>query len=41
MFGRLKIDRATATRYDHLAASSMSMVHLGTARYWLKSVHTA
>lgn len=41
MFGRLKINRAIATRYDQLAASFMSMVHIATARYWLKFVHAA
>ncbi len=41
MCGRLKINRAIATRYDQLAASFMSMVHIATARYWLKFVHAA
>lgn len=41
MFGRLKINRAIATRYDQLADSFMSMVHIATARYWLKFVHAA
>jgi len=41
MFGRMKINRAIATRYDQLAASFMSMVHIATARYWLKFVHAA
>ncbi len=41
MFGHLKINRAIATRYDQLAASFMSMVHIATARYWLKFVHAA
>ncbi|MEJ5118742.1 transposase [Gluconobacter cerinus] len=41
MFGRLKINCALATRYDQLAASFMSMVHISTARYWLKFVHVA
>jgi transposase len=41
MFGRLKINRAIATRYDQLAASFMSMVYIATARYWLKFVHAA
>lgn len=40
-FGRLKINRATATRYDQLAESFLSMVHIATARYWLKFVHAA
>ena len=41
MFGHLKINRATATRYDQLANSFLGMVHLATARYWLKVVHAA
>ena len=41
MFGRLKINRAIATRYDQLANSFMSMVHIATARHWLKFVHAA
>lgn len=41
LFGHLKINRAIATRYDQLAASFMSMVHIATARYWLKFVHAA
>ncbi|HEX2793710.1 MAG TPA: transposase, partial [Croceicoccus sp.] len=40
-FGRLKINRAIATRYDQLAESFLSMVHIATARYWLKFVHAA
>ena len=40
-FGRLKINRAIATRYDQLAEIFLSMVHIATARYWLKFVHTA
>ena len=39
MFGHLKINRAIATRYDQLASSFLGMVHLATARYWLKFVH--
>lgn len=39
MFGQLKINRAIATRYDQLANSFLGMVHLATARYWLKFVH--
>lgn len=27
--------------YDQLAASFMSMVHIATARYWLKFVYAA
>ena len=41
MFDQLKINRAIATRYDELASSFLDMVHLATARYWLKFVHTA
>lgn len=41
MFGHLKINRAIATRYDQLANSFLGMVHLATARYWLKIVHAA
>jgi len=41
MFGRLKINRAIATRYDQLAESFISMVHIATAKYWLKFVHAA
>ncbi len=41
MFGSLKINRAIATRYDQLANSFMGMVHIATARYWLKFVHAA
>ena len=40
-FGRLKINRAIATRYDQLAESFLSMVHIAAARYWLKFVHAA
>lgn len=32
-FGRLKINRASATRYDQLAEGFLSMVHIATARY--------
>lgn len=41
MFGQLKINRAIATRYDQLANSFLGMVHIATARYWLKFVHAA
>lgn len=41
MFGRLRINHAIATRYDQLAASFMSIVHIATARYWIKFVHAA
>ena len=40
-FGRLKINRAIDTRYDQLAESFLSMVHIAAARYWLKFVHAA
>jgi len=40
-FGRLKINRAIATRYDQLAKSFLSMVHIAAARYSLKFVHAA
>jgi transposase len=41
MFGHLKVNRAIATRCDLLASSFLGMVHLATARYWLKFVHAA
>ena len=41
MFGQLKINRAIATRYDQLANSFLGMVHIATARHWLKFVHAA
>ena len=41
IFGHLKINRVIATRYDQLAASFLGIVHLATARYWLKFVHAA
>ena len=41
MFGHLKINRAIATRYDQFDNSFLGMVHLATARYWLKFVHAA
>ena len=40
-FGHLKINRAIATRYDQLAETFLGMLHLASARYWLKFVHTA
>lgn len=40
-FGRLKINRAIATRYDKLAESFLSMVRIASAKYWLKFVHAA
>lgn len=33
MFGRLRINRAIATRYDQMASSFLGVVHLATARY--------
>ena len=39
--GHLKINRAIASRYNQLAGSFLGMVHLATARYWLKFVHAA
>jgi hypothetical protein len=39
--GRLTINRAIATRYDQLAKSFLSMVHIAAGRYWLKFVHSA
>jgi len=39
MFGHFKINRAIATRYDQLANSLLSMVHVAPTRYWLKFVH--
>lgn len=41
MVGELKINRAITTRYDQLASSFLGMVHLATARYWIKVVLTA
>jgi transposase len=41
MFGRLKINRSIATRYDRLANSFLGMIHIAIARYWLKFVHAA
>lgn len=38
---QLKMHRAIATRYGQLANSFLGMVHLATARYWLKFVHAA
>jgi transposase len=40
-FGRLKINRAIATRYDQLVESFVSMVQIAAARYMLKFVHAA
>jgi transposase len=40
-FGRLKINRAIATRYDQIAESFLSVVHIAAARYWLKFDHAA
>lgn len=41
MFGQLRINCAIGTRYDQLANSFLGMVHIATARYWLKFVHAA
>jgi transposase len=41
MFGLLKINRSIATRQDKFATSFLSMVHIASARYWLKFVHAA
>ncbi|MFC4257080.1 transposase [Altererythrobacter xixiisoli] len=41
MFGHLKVNRAIATRYDQLANSFIGIVHIATARYWIKFVHAA
>jgi transposase len=40
-FVLLTINCAIAPRYDQLANSFLGMVHLATARYWLKFVHAA
>ncbi len=40
-FGRLKINRAIATRYNQLAERFLSMVHIAAASYLLKSGHAA
>ncbi|HWU04481.1 MAG TPA: IS5 family transposase [Novosphingobium sp.] len=40
-FGRLKINRAIATRYDQMPSSFLGMVYLATIRFWLKFVHAA
>lgn len=40
-FGRIKINRAIATRYDKLASSFLGMLHLASIKLWLKFVHTA
>ena len=40
-FGRLKINRAIATRYDQFAERFLSMVCVAAARYWRKFVHAA
>lgn len=41
MFAYLKINRAIATRYDQLADSSLGILFLASARYWLKFVRAA
>jgi len=40
-FGRLKINRAIATRYDQMPSSFLGMVYLATIRFWIKFVHAA
>ncbi|WP_208625260.1 transposase [Blastomonas natatoria] len=40
-FRRVKINRAIATRYDQLAESFLSIVHIAAVRYWFKFVHAA
>ena len=41
VLGHLKINRATATRYDQLAESFLGMLFIASARYWIKFVHAA
>lgn len=41
VFGRLKINRAIATRYDQLVETFLGMLFLVSARYWLKFVRAA
>ncbi|KRR19377.1 transposase [Bradyrhizobium lablabi] len=41
MFGHLKVNRAIATATTNWPSSFLGMVHLATARYWLKFVHAA
>ncbi|WP_338014316.1 IS5 family transposase [Sphingomonas cavernae] len=41
MFGKLKINRAVATRYDQTPSSFLGMVHLAAIRLWIKFVHAA
>ncbi len=41
MYHRKAKAGAIATRYDQLANSFLGMVHITTARYWLKFVHAA
>ena len=40
-FGRLKINRTIATRYDPLAESVLSMTHITAPKYCLKFAHAA
>jgi transposase len=39
MFGHLKINRAIATRYDQLTETFRGMVHIASAKCWLKFVY--
>lgn len=41
MFGQLKVNGASATRYDQLANCFLGTVHIAAAKYALKSVHAA
>ncbi len=41
MIGHLKINRAVATRYDQLAETSLGMLSLASARYWINFGHAA
>jgi len=40
-FGRLRINRAIATRYDQLVENFLSMLSIASARYWRKLIHAA
>jgi transposase len=39
--GRFEINQTITTRFDQLAESFLSMVHITAARYWLKFVYAA
>ena len=41
MFGRLENQPFNRNPLDQLANSFLAMVHIATARYWLKFVHAA